>query len=191
MALTKTGSEGVTFLGIANGKLVKRVSAPTPDSTQRTTKTGKVVNEVFFKDVSGLIKKIEEKTTDFGRLLSLTVSDGDDKYIIDMNFSSRYASSFLKCFPNLDLTKDVKIMPWEMNDKQDATKKITGITCYQDDGNGWAKIVPGHTKDNPNGLPPMVKVKVKGQEVWDDSEMMVFLFSNAVSKLNSVEEAPF
>jgi len=59
MALTKTGSEGVTFLGIANGKLVKRVSAPTPDSTQRTTKTGKVVNEVFFKDVSGLIKKIE------------------------------------------------------------------------------------------------------------------------------------
>jgi hypothetical protein len=29
MALTKTGSEGVTFLGIANGKLVKRVSAPT------------------------------------------------------------------------------------------------------------------------------------------------------------------
>jgi hypothetical protein len=163
---------------------------PQPDSTQRTTKTGKVVNEVFFRDVSGLIKKIEEKTTDFGRLLSLTVSDGDDKYIIDMNFSSRYASSLLRCFPNLDLTKDVKIMPWEMNDKQDATKKITGITCYQDDG-GWAKILPGHTKDNPNGLPPMVKVKVKGQEVWDDSEMMVFLFSNAVSKLNSVEEAPF
>ena len=60
MALTKTGSEGVTFLGITNGKLVKRVSAPTPDSTQRTTKTGKVVNEVFFKDVSGLIKKFKQ-----------------------------------------------------------------------------------------------------------------------------------
>jgi hypothetical protein len=61
MALTKTGSEGVTFLGIANGKLVKRVSAPTTESTQRTTKTGKVVNEIFFKDVSGVVKKLRKK----------------------------------------------------------------------------------------------------------------------------------
>ena len=59
MALTKQAAKGY-ILSITNGKLVKRVSAPTPDSTQRTTKTGKVVNEVFFKDVSGLIKKLRK-----------------------------------------------------------------------------------------------------------------------------------
>ena len=61
-----------------------------------------------------------------------------------MNFSSRYASSFLKCFPNLDLTKNVKIMPWEMNDKQDATKNNRHHLL-----SGWRQRVDerlGHTQ---------------------------------------------
>ena len=61
MALTKTGSEGVTFLGIANGKLVKRVSAPTPDSTQRTTKQVRLLMRYFSEMFPVLSKKLRKK----------------------------------------------------------------------------------------------------------------------------------
>jgi hypothetical protein len=67
-------------------------------------------------------------------------------------------------------------MPWSMKDKTDATKIVTGITLYQD-GN---KIPPAYTKEDPNGLPQMVKIKVKGKEQWDDSDMMGFLEQQAL-----------
>jgi len=64
-----------------------------------------------------------------------------------------------------------------MIDKNDPSRKITGITLYQNDGNGWVKVLPYYTKENPNGLPEMVKVKIKGKESWDDTDMMDFLFA--------------
>ena len=86
-------------------------------------------------------------------------------------------------------------MPWAMKDKNDATKTITGITLYQD-GN---KIAPAYTKEDPNGLPQMTKIKVKGKEQWDDSDMMLFLenmANNIFSVLTATEmedndETPF
>ena len=68
-------------------------------------------------------------------------------------------------------------MPWAMKDKNDPTKTITGVTLYQD-GN---KIAPYYTKEDPNGLPQMKKIKVKGKEQWDDSDMMAYLENIATS----------
>jgi hypothetical protein len=31
------------------------------------------------------------------------------------------------------------------------------------------------TRDNPNGMPDLQKVKIKGKETWDDSDRMEFL----------------
>lgn len=192
MALTKS-SGGAIFLSIANGKIVRQFKEANENTTQRTTKTGRVVFEEFFKNVSGVIKQLQKKETDFGNYLSVTIDDGEDRYYLEMNYSSRYAASFLKTIPNINLQEPVRVMPWEMKDKQDAAKKITGITCYQQDVDGWKKILPYFTKDNPNGLPQMKQVKVKGQLVWDDSEMMQFLFDNAILKIKNAaeEEAPF
>ena len=68
-------------------------------------------------------------------------------------------------------------MPWAIKDKMDATKTITGITLYQD----GEKIAPYYTKEDPKGLPQMVKIKVKGKEQWDDSDMMTFLEEMALN----------
>jgi hypothetical protein len=43
------------------------------------------------------------------------------------------------------------------------------------------------TRDNPNGLPSLKKVKIKGVESWDDSDMMEFLEAY-VSRLFTTEE---
>jgi hypothetical protein len=83
-------------------------------------------------------------------------------------------------------------MPWSMIDSKDATKKVTGITCYQ-----GAKIAPFYTKEDPKGLPEMVQVKVKGKVTWDDTDMMDFLFAEAQKAFTTPkaadagEEVPF
>ena len=77
-----------------------------------------------------------------------------------------------------------------MNDKNDATKKVTGITMYQNDGNGFVKIAPAFTKDKPNGLPEMKQIKVKGKVTWDDSDMCEFLEAKAKECFAKIAAAP-
>jgi len=54
---------------------------------------------------------------------------------------------------------------------------------------GGAALKWYYTKDNRNGLPELKKLKVKGKETWDDSDMMEFLEKMVAEKFN--EEAPF
>jgi hypothetical protein len=68
---------------------------------------------------------------------------------------------------------------------------------YQD----GQKIAPYYTKEDPKGLPQMVKIKVKGKEQWDDSDMMQFLEQAALKMfadqndnnlvLDTEDETPF
>lgn len=195
MALTKSTGSNTIYLSVADGYLVRSYKEANANTTQRVTKTGKLVHEEKFKDLTAMLLGAETKQNDFGKQWALKFKDGEDYYIVNMPYSSRYAGSFLKALPNIDLTKNVKFMPWSMIDKKDPTKKVTGVTMYQD-GN---KIAPAFTIDNPNGLPQMKQVKVKGILQYDDSDMMEFLeqkakecFENLNKTINFVEEeAPF
>jgi hypothetical protein len=146
------------------------------NTVERTNKKGRLVNEEFFKDLTGTITKIETKENEFGKQWQITFVDGDEKFMVQMPYSGRYSSSFLKALPNIEKGKPVRFMPWEIDDKNNASKKITGITMYQDqDGNGQTKILAAYTKEDQNGLPEMVKRKIKGKDTWDDTSMMEFL----------------
>jgi hypothetical protein len=188
MALNSTGGSNTIFLSISDGALTRTFKEANQNTRERVTKTGRLVHEQHFRDVEGLITGLETRENDYGKQWWLSLEDGDEKYIITMPYSSRYASSFLKALPNLDKSKNVKIMPWSMTDKQDASKKVTGVTMYQD----GIKVLPAYTKDEPNGLPQMKQVKIKGKITWDDSDMMEFLEKAAMSWLNdNSEAAPF
>ena len=81
-------------------------------------------------------------------------------------------------------------MPWSMVDKNDPAKKVTGVTMYQNDGNGMVKIAPAFTKDAPNGLPEMQQIKVKGKVTWDDSDMTEFLENVSKECFAKIAAAP-
>jgi len=174
MALEQSSS-GKTYLSIADGKLVRRHKEANAQTQTRITKTGKTVHEEYFNALSGTITGIEKRDHEYGTDLSLTVQDGDQEYIVQMPYSSRYSSSLMKALPNVDLTQPLKLRPWSLKDGE---KTITGITLYQPD-----KIAPYYTKEQPNGLPEMVQVKIKGKVTWDDSDMNAFLFAASVKQL--------
>lgn len=183
MGLNKYGEGGI-YLGIADGKLVQQHREPVKDVTAtRTTKTGKTVHEEKFDYIEGVLISLKTKENDYGKQYILGIQDGDDKFFINISYSSRYATSFLKALPNIDITKPVKLMPWSMADKNDATKKITGITMWQN----AEKVTPFYTKETPNGLPEMVQVKLKGKMQWDSTDMDAFLEDMAMKKFEKSE----
>jgi len=143
-------------------------------------KNGKSVFEEKFRDVSGLLISMEIKENDYGKQWIVEIKDGDDRFIVNIPHASRYSTSLLKSLPNIDLSKPIRLMPWSMADKNDATKKVTGITIYQD----GKKIEAAYTKEKPNGLPQMVQVKIKGSMVWDSSDMDEFLEKMAMEKFS-------
>jgi len=195
MALSNLGGTNLTYLSVSDGNLVRQHKTANDRTTERVTKTGKLVFEERFKDLTGNITNVNTRENDYGKQWQLTFQDGADTYIVSMPYSSRYASSFLKALPNINIEESLRFMPWAMKDKNDVSKTVTGITMYQDD----TKIAPAYTKDTPNGLPQMEKIKVKGKEQWDDSAMMEFLEQTALkifakhndNDLVLDEESPF
>jgi hypothetical protein len=177
MALSNLGGANTTYLSVADGNLVRQHKQANAQTTERLTKTGKLVFEERFKDLTAKLDGIDTRENDYGKQWQLKFQDQGDYYVVSLPYSSRYASSFLKVLPNLDLSKEVRFMPWAMKDKNDPTKTITGITMYQD----GEKLAPYYTKEDPKGLPQMVKIKVKGKEQWDDSDMMSFLENMALN----------
>lgn len=177
MALSNLGGANTTYLSVADGNLVRQHKQANAQTTERLTKTGKLVFEERFKDLTAKLDGIDTRENEYGKQWQLKFQDQGDYYVVSLPYSSRYASSFLKVLPNLDLSKEVRFMPWAMKDKNDPTKTITGITMYQD----GEKLAPYYTKEDPKGLPQMVKIKVKGKEQWDDSDMMSFLENMALN----------
>ena len=175
MALSKSNGSNTIYLSVADGNLVRSYKEANSNTTQRVTKTGKLVHEEKFKDLTAKLVGAETKENDFGKQWCLKFQDGEETYIVNMPYSSRYSASFLKALPNIDLSKNVKFMPWSMVKKKKKKKKVTGVTMNQNDGNGMVKVAPAFTKDAPNGLPEMKQIKVKGKVTWDDSDMTEFL----------------
>ncbi len=175
MALNEGASSSTIWLNVSDGRLVQQFNTPKPDTVERITKTGKQVFEKFYRDVTGNIMNVELRENDYGKQWMVNVIDGDEKYVVRIPGSSRYATSFLKVLPNINFIIPVKILPWSMVDKNDSTKKVTGITLYQKFDGKWEKVLPAYTKEKPNGLPEMTQVKIKGKMVWDSSEMDDFL----------------
>lgn len=178
MALGNFESKKI-YLSVNDGAVVRTFKEANANTVQRINKKGNTVHEQKFKDITGVILSMEKRKHDFGTDLVLAIKDGEDEYQLQMPFSSRYTTSFLKALPNINLEEKVKMQPWTMQDKNNPTKKVTGLTCYQNDGNGFVKIAPFYTKEDPKGLPQMEQITFKGETHWDDSKMLSFLFDAA------------
>jgi hypothetical protein len=194
MGLNKNEGRGM-FLNISNGKIVRQHQNPVEGVTvTRENKNGKVVHEETFDSITGVITSIKSKETPFGMVWEVTVTDGEETFILSWNYSSRYTNHFFRALPNIDIAQEVKINPWSMRDKNDPSKTAIGLSMYQN-GN---KAEFCYTKDEPRDMPDLVQTKVKGKIQWDDSDQLEFfeamvkkIFSGAAVSAQEDEDAPF
>lgn len=160
------------YLTISNGKICRQVQNKTEKSVERTNKNGRLVNEEFYDHLTGFLTNITVREADVAgtkmKFWQLTIDADGTIYQLQFNYSSSYAASFLKALPNADLTKEVTLAPFM---KIDGDKKKTTLFVMQ----GGKAVKYAYTRENPNGLPELKKVRVKGTDVWDDSDMMDFL----------------
>ena len=156
--------ERKTYLSINSGKVVERLA----DTTKRASELNEddvkrkypecnrireiIKDDVFRKTVferlddyvEGTILDIKIKTTDFGNQLAITMNDGTEEFIININEDTSNAISFMKIIPSADPNFPVKIRPWR-NEKT----KSEGLVLSQE----GVKLNYYFSNDNPRGLP--------------------------------------
>jgi len=167
MGLNQSQSKGV-FLSITNGKLVRQFPSATEKSVSRVNKMGREVHEEFYDSLTGYLTDIKTKESEYGKSWVLVIKDNDGSYNLDMKYSSGYSTSFLKAIPNADLSQLITLSPKSIIDGD----KKQSVLFISQNGKGLKHF---WTKDTPRDLPPMVKVKVRGVDTWDDTERMDYL----------------
>ena len=167
MGLNNSQSQSMSFLSIANGKIVRQFKEKTEKSVSRVNKMGREVHEEFYDSLTGFLKDVSTKESEYGKFWVIKMESDSVLYQIEFNYSGGYATSFLKALPNVDLTKQFTIAP-KLTIDGDKKKSVMFINQ-----NGGVKHY--FTRDNPNGMPDLQKVKIKGKETWDDSDRMEFL----------------
>lgn len=165
-------SGNTTFVNIVSGRFAIKVDKETPGAVERKNKNGETVYELLYNTVSGLITGIEKKETDYGNQWNVTLSENGKRAVVSFPYSSRMADGFLRRIENVNLSEPVALKVFTFDEK-------TYMTVNQ---NGQ-KIDMVYTKDNPNGLPEMKQVKVKGELIWDDTEKMEFLEKMVMEKI--------
>lgn len=181
--LKNNKANDTTYVTMSRGEFVKRVKEETKASRSRKLEKGvnqgSVVHEEFFNEFTGQLIGIKvEHHPDFGSSwafkFDVTVAE-PEFLILKLPYSSGYSNNVLTRLPNInnfanDLTlKGYKFKP------ADKEKEIMGISMIEYIGDSPAKVTPFYTRETPNGIPEMKQIKVKGKDVWDDSERLEFL----------------
>jgi hypothetical protein len=174
------------FFTIYNGKICIRVKEGTEGSIARTNKVGNTVHEVFYDSFTGLLTNIKTSESAYGKSWNFDfVDNSGEKYTLQLSYSNSFATQFLKILPNIDLSKEFTISP---SSKIEDGKTKSSLFVNQDN----KPLKHAYTKENPNGLPKLEKKMLKGQEVWDDTEMLLFLENmiqtDIIPKLSNVSQ---
>ena len=119
-----------TFLSVGYGTIRQKqvngqpVDANTPNAVKRVSEKGEESWSIEHRSVTGYIEKIFLKENkgkdgkDFGDSFEVVISDALDTYQISFKEDSRFWTDLMKKLPNIDLSKEVKIAPYDFNTKE-------------------------------------------------------------------------
>jgi len=161
--------ENGKFISIVGGRFCIRVPEGTAGAETRVNKLGKTVHEKYYDNFTGKLVGIKVTDGNYGKQWEFSFQDSGEIYKLQLGYTNSFAKNIIKMLPNADLSKEMKISP-QTKVEPDGTKK-SSIFINQD----RQALKHAYTRDNPNGLPPMTQVTVKGTLVWDDTDQMVFL----------------
>lgn len=168
MALKNRSDQKVAYAKIKDGKFYlatdKEYKNPF-DSVEGT------IVDLFIKD-----ETYDGKTN---RKLYVAVSDGTEKTLIGFSFDSSYTTTLISFLKNADLSKPIEISPTEKKEIVNGTEKVRRSLLVSQEGRFMKAYF---TRNQPNGLPEMRKIKFNGKDVWDKTEFLQF-FENTINDL--------
>lgn len=171
-------SGNTTYFRVASGKLVRSAKEDTPGAVAvKNASTGETVWQLHDEWVQGRIIALDDKDGEFGKSLTVVLDDVGSRYQVDLKDGSMYWSDFLKRLPNVDLSQDVTLFPYSIEEEG---RKVPnqGVSMKQ----GGAKVARAFTKENPNGLPQPVSVKFNGKDQLDWGPQNEFLVNTVLSE---------
>jgi len=120
---------------LSDGKFHTEATEGAEGSVKREYETsdGKkgVKNEFIVESIQGKMISLNVHESDYGKMIQVTLGDEKEKIIISLNSASSFGEDFMKKLPLIDVTKEVKLVPYSFEDE--LGKKRKGVTIYQDD----------------------------------------------------------
>jgi len=168
-------SEG-KFITILQGKFCQRVEEGTLGAIARVNKLGKTVFEKYYDSFTGKLVSIKVQDGAYGKTWNFGFKDKEEVYTLQLSYSNSFATQFLKMLPNIDLTKEMKLSP---SVKEVDGKNRSSLFVNQD----GVALKHAYTRENPNGMPDMEQVTVKGELVWDDTKRIDFLYNMVLTTI--------
>lgn len=160
-----------------DGSFRQKVEQDHPEAVRRDWKSadGKTSGTKYERIISALfgkIEKVEFVAGDYGLNINITLDKNDDG--INPNISllaaSREGEDFLKKLPNIDLSKEVRLMPFNFDDDNDREVRGLSITQQDNEGNFKVKIMSfffdPEKKENINGYPVVADRDAMDKEDW-------------------------
>lgn len=177
---------------LADGKFHCTVSEGTEGAILRKYETSAGTQgekwEKQYQDLSGMITKVDTFDGLFGKNLLITLTDEEGSMIVSLSTASNFGEDMLKKLLNIDLTKEVKFVPYSFTDDKGKSKK--GITVYQDGEKvqSWFHSYDSVTKKTTEikGYPKAPKAKA-GKVISSD-EWKLFFMTARLFMIGVVEE---
>lgn len=132
MGLTKR--ERGVYLNVSAGKLRQKSDSNDPEAEKRSginpsTNEPFEVWERVYDSITGYIKTIDLRKTDFGTQYVVRIVDGLEHYNINISYDTKYARSLIERLMNVDFTKEVQLTPYSF---KKGKNNFTGISVSQD-----------------------------------------------------------
>lgn len=180
----------IRYYSIINGKISRRVKKDTAGAIARENKLGETVYELQFDSLSGRLKDIQiEFKEKFGKQAKIILTEDGTDFCLNFSFSGSQSMGFFKRLPNIKPEIPIEIHTGIMHDVE-KNKDRHWLTVKQ---NG-TKVEYFYTKENPNGLPDMEQITVKGIKQWDSTKQLEFieayLNNEFLPKLRKVSDIP-
>ncbi len=188
------GHETLADDSIKNATFRKTVDENTPGAVRRdwVSKDGKergTKYEKHYGKLSGKITGISFYTGKYGKNLLVEITDGDEVVTLSIKSNSEYANSLMTKIPNIDLSKDVELIPYAfMDEKKNKAQK--GITVIQDGNKIQTFFYDFATKKNAHGYPEYeYKLDKSGkQKSVSNAEWLLFFAQRNLWLTEYIEE---
>jgi len=133
MGLANNRFQGIIATVLADASIRVKVEEGTPNAVLRDFEDSKGNKgqkwELVYTEIFGIITKIEFRDSDYGKNLNVTLTDKGEDIILSLSTAINFGEDLMKKLPNIDLSKEVKLVPYALTDKNNKDKK--GITVYQ------------------------------------------------------------